>query len=197
MAAENEKYLSHLRRQLTFLQNSCDLFDSGCHDEGIRIATAIRVLIYDTRICTSILNHLGKKDDIKFLSTVRPLTTSNSMPNFFDGVHLTPVSPSRLETSHYRVNLELDKWCGQAVTMVAHAGPITRAEVILAAAHQDRGAHVKDELPKNYEHLIKGNFWMSAKSGNGHELTLGLNLRVLRQIGYEVLNSQELIALLD
>ena len=108
-----------------------------------------------------------------------------------------PVSSSRLETGHYRVNLELDKWCDQVVTMVARAGPITRAEVIIAAAHQDGGAHVKDDLRKKYENLIKGCFWMPAKSGNGHELTLRLNLRVLRQISYEVLNSPELIALLD
>ena len=38
-----------LRRQLLFLRNSVDAYDSGCIEESIRVAVVIRVLLHDAR----------------------------------------------------------------------------------------------------------------------------------------------------
>ena len=51
-----------LREQLGFLERSCGAFDAGYHDEAIRIAQCIRVLMRDTRTQTSLLTHLNARD---------------------------------------------------------------------------------------------------------------------------------------
>jgi len=60
-----------LRRQLGYLERSAARYDSGQLDEGIRIATTIRVLVHDTRNSTSLLSHLGAKS-IAFATTAKP-----------------------------------------------------------------------------------------------------------------------------
>ena len=34
-----------IRNQVTFLSNSCFLYDKGCHEEAIRIANSLNVLL--------------------------------------------------------------------------------------------------------------------------------------------------------
>ncbi len=52
-------FKNHLKKQLGFLQRSCNSYDEGFHDEAIRIATVLRVLIHNTRSSTSLLKHLN------------------------------------------------------------------------------------------------------------------------------------------
>src|SRR5687767_7224299 len=52
-------FRKQLRHQLTFLKNSAARYDYGCHEEAVRIATVIRVIIHDTKRCTSLLKHLN------------------------------------------------------------------------------------------------------------------------------------------
>jgi hypothetical protein len=59
----------HLARQLGFLVRSCQAFDTGYVDEAIRMATVLRVLMYDTRASTSVLTHLNAKDTVRLLGT--------------------------------------------------------------------------------------------------------------------------------
>ncbi len=59
-----------LRRQIGFMQRSADMYDNGYDDESIRIATAIRVLVHDTRSSTSLFTMLGVKASLTLLSTV-------------------------------------------------------------------------------------------------------------------------------
>jgi hypothetical protein len=63
-------FKADLHRQFGFLKRSCESYDNGNLDEGIRIATVARVLIHDTRNSTSLLKHLGAQN-IKLSSTVR------------------------------------------------------------------------------------------------------------------------------
>jgi len=58
-----------LNRQLRYLRNSSDLFDSGDHDEASRLATVLRVLVHDTTKSTSLLKLLDIKDRILFADT--------------------------------------------------------------------------------------------------------------------------------
>jgi hypothetical protein len=57
-----------LKKQLKFLNSSCEAFDAGDMEEAIRIATCIRVLFHQTRESISLITHLGGAD-IKLLST--------------------------------------------------------------------------------------------------------------------------------
>ena len=61
-------FRAQLASQLEFIQSSCDLYDVGKVREGVRIATALRVLFHQTRKSTSVLTHLSAID-IALLST--------------------------------------------------------------------------------------------------------------------------------
>jgi len=68
---------SQLQRQLGFLKRSCEDFDAGQHDEGLRIAVSLRVLFHDTSASTSLLTHLGIRTTVKVLTTFEPGYTEN------------------------------------------------------------------------------------------------------------------------
>jgi hypothetical protein len=76
-------FKEQLRRQLGFIERSCESYDKGFEDETIRIATALRVLFHDTPQSTPLLKYLGASPNL--LTTVRPLPGEVI---FFDGIGL-------------------------------------------------------------------------------------------------------------
>ena len=61
-------FKAQLRRQLQFLKASSAAFDAGFHDEAVRIATVVRLLVHQTKSSTSLLKHLNATT-INLLST--------------------------------------------------------------------------------------------------------------------------------
>jgi hypothetical protein len=68
---------------------------------------------------------------------------------------------------------------------------ISRRALILAAANKDGGAHVDSILPPEYESLKNG-FWTDDDTG---QLISSHHALCLRQLGFELLNSPELVDL--
>lgn len=62
-------YKEQLARQINFLNRSCNEFDNGNHDEAIRMATTLRVLLHDTNNSKSLFTHLGIKEDLNYVDT--------------------------------------------------------------------------------------------------------------------------------
>jgi hypothetical protein len=54
-----ERFQKELKKQLGFLERSCQMYDEGHIDEAIRIATILRTLINDTGRSISLLKHLN------------------------------------------------------------------------------------------------------------------------------------------
>jgi hypothetical protein len=195
-------YRRHLQRQLRFLENSCASFDTGHSDEAIRVAVVARVLVHDTARSTSLLAHLGRTD-IRLLSTTRGLPVGKT-PVFFDGITTTRASEAgvtvlpKLENGSCADQLPVSDWWSQAVVMVDGV-TATRKHLVLAAANKDGGAHVDATLTPEYELL-------AADGSLGHlesvdrvvaEPIKEAHLMALRQIGYELLHSPELLALAE
>ncbi len=44
------RFRDQLRRQLRYIENSCQAYDQGDIDEGIRIATSLRVILHNTKV---------------------------------------------------------------------------------------------------------------------------------------------------
>jgi hypothetical protein len=78
------RFQHELKKQLSFIENSCMAYDQGQVNEAIRIATSLRILLHDTALSISLLTHLDAKD-IRLLSTCR---VGEIKPNtiFFDGL---------------------------------------------------------------------------------------------------------------
>ena len=70
---EIQRYQQDLKKQLGFLQRSCQWYDEGEVDEAIRVAVPIRTIIHDTRNSTSLLTHLNAKG-IKLWSSIKGAT---------------------------------------------------------------------------------------------------------------------------
>ena len=201
-------FKQQLGRQLAFIRNSCERYDSGDHDEGIRIAVSMRVLFHETRTQTSLLSHLNATD-IALLSTCpdRPLQSEQAEDGleWFDlSFEMAPITIAggrvsvepELDQARHRKFLSASRWWNQTVFVVPPGNlQITRRSLALAAADKDGGAHVDSELAPDYQSVIDSlRFNASVVTPTGTELVSLENshLVALRQMGYELLNSPEL-----
>ncbi|MFL1524273.1 hypothetical protein [Pseudomonas sp. O230] len=194
-----QELIQHLRRQITFLRNSATAYDRGCAEEGIRIAVVIRVLCHDSGRCTSLLTHMGAKNNLQLVSTARtlpPTISAHSLP-FGDllgemvlgeTIHhasIPPASPTVL----------CPDWWRETV-LVRNYEPYSRRDVVLTAAHKDGGAHV-DKPDKRLEALREG-FWVKvSKNDAGEEIRESMgdtHFWVLRRFADELLHSPGLLA---
>jgi hypothetical protein len=185
-----------LKKQIEFIDRSCSLYDQGYKDESIRIAVAVRVILHDTNTSTSLLTHLSKKDSVRILSTIHAVRA----PNLKDGTFclsiplwLSPagVNPP-LGKADRRDLLLVDDWLQE--TVIAQNTRSTRKDIILGAANQDGGAHVDANPNAKTKELIEGIGTLTVRRGNVatiQKLT-DHHLPMLRQIGYEILNSPDI-----
>lgn len=202
-------YHEHLRRQLDFLERSCAAFDRGCEDEAVRVAVSIRVLIHETGNSTSLLAHLGRRD-IQLLSTCLDIVAKSQDPwlkgtrRMFNGMgqyvpgQAPPYQP-KLGNSYSHYFLPVDSWWKQPVFILDPDTRVTRKDVVLTAADKDGGAHVDNKLTPDYERLLAsgdlGYLVTRDENEETHTPITGHHYVALRQMGHELLNSPELLAL--
>jgi hypothetical protein len=195
-------FKAQLFKQLGFLWRSCDAYDRGHTDEAVRIATVIRVLIHDTPRSTSLLKHLGALS-INLSSTVSDLDHSNSV--FLSGMgRMTITSTSSTwaaanDCSAIDKQLPLTDWWNQIVYILGNVRA-ARKDLVLAAANKDGGAHVDSSLTTEYETLMttgeRGWFHYSPTSEtHNFQPVMDTHLIYIRQMGFELMNSPDLLAL--
>jgi hypothetical protein len=203
-------FKDQLRRQLLFLQNSCQLYDEGHFEEAIRLAVALRVMLHDTDKSTSLLNHLGAKS-VLVLSTAE-------LPKKHQDHHLALVTgllkvsePTAPKASYQAVPVLADPlrrdfvpfhawWRKETIIKLRVDASLNRRDLILDAANKDGGAHVDAVLPHVYDKTRLGagmEIEIEFKTGPTkvkmpHE---NVHYASLRQIAYEVLNSPALTGL--
>jgi len=192
-----DRFRDQLVRQLGFLKRSCSSYDAGFTDESIRIATCIRVLVHDTKFSTSLLTHLGAKN-IQLLSTVPPIENLDRV-FAFDG--LTSFSANgprpKLRRTVRDSALLVADWWEQIVYVMGQGQFFRRSDLVLAASNKDGGAHVDAKLTPDYEKLAT-DIWHRVDLDSGSDLPLpDVHLIGLRQLGYEILNSEELVNLVE
>jgi hypothetical protein len=197
----NPDYKSHLFRQLGFLWRSCDAYDRGHLDEAVRIATVIRVLIHDTPASTSLLRHLNGCN-VLLSSTV--VTMPGPTPVFMTSMGrlraTSTVTTRNANTDPTAIEIQLpaSAWWTQVVYIYGriHA---TRKSLVLGAANKDGGAHVDTKLNPEYEALMltgeRGWFHYSPTSDDRFQPVTNEHFLYIRQMGFELLNSPDLLAL--
>ena len=96
--------------------------------------------------------------------------------------------------------LAVSKWWNQTVFVLGKTRA-SRNDLVLAAANKDGGAHVDAKLTEEYETLrtsgVRG-FFHYSPTGEAGTFTpiMDTHLIYIRQMGHEVLNSPELLALI-
>lgn len=184
-----------LRRQLTFIERSAAAYDEGIHEEALRIAVNLRVIFHDTKRSVSILKHLGAKGSVSVLSSLRPGHTINPKTGIHTGVFLIGLTPEGLKpplaSAERREFLSAKKWWDECV--YCWEMPLTRRDMVLAAANQDGGAHVDANPDGKTRSLVKS---MGSVKAHAEAAEIPLNnqhFHFLRQFAFEVLNSPDLV----
>lgn len=183
----------HLREQIHFLENSCDLFDKGFKGEAKRIAVTLRILFHDTKTSHSLLGQLDKKNN-RFLSTAIPVMSKNESTHYglvFIGMKGkdTKFVPMLDEVPCHNW-MKFNDWWNEIIFIDKNKNQFTRKDIILTASNQDGGAHVDPKLDKKYINLSKNNSLnISVLSENKFVKLTKPEQAALRQIGHEVLKT--------
>jgi hypothetical protein len=198
-------FKQHLRRQLGFLRRSCESYDAGHTDESVRIATVIRVLVHDTKTSTSLLTHL-RAMNVKLSSTVGDHPRSNTAMlsgmgqlTITTGPAASAIWKASTGSDSIKTELPVSEWWNQIVYILGRAR-CSRKDLVLAAANKDGGAHVDAALTADYETLMtsgeRGFFHYSPTGEMGtFQPIVDAHFVYIRQMGHELLNSPDLLAL--
>jgi hypothetical protein len=201
MTLTHDDLIAQLRHQLQFIDASCQAFDRGVKAEGLRIATSLRVLFHDTAKSVSLLKHLQKKSGLHLISTIGLGKTDQqlgktqiiAMPLMISMHGVTP--PLGTDPRPPRILL-FDDWWEEIVMAQNHRH--SRKSVVLSAANEDGGAHVGIAPKPETVELKEGVGTFTKQIGGGVSITEELtdhHFPLLRQLGYEVLNSPEIVGL--
>lgn len=194
-------FKEHLKKQLGFLERSCQSYDASFTDEAVRIATVIRVLAHQTGASTSLMKHLSATTINLLSTTFEP----SEQTVYFVGMGMMRIGGGKSEyfpqLGEGPVNelIPVSKWWNQVVIVLGAKHRITRKNIVLAAANKDGGAHVDQKLTPEYIALATsgavGTFVYETQSQREETPIESAHLVSLRQMGYELLHSPMLLEL--
>lgn len=171
-------FRQQLFKQLNYLNRSARLYDQGYHDEAIRIATSIRVLVHSKNKSTSLLKHLWQ-ENIEINSTVqddgeelpkdivyiggRMYIIANGIPTDpeklrefnknsrikFDGSGSTYILPACYEDNFSEPPYKVPLKRWCKQWIIFRDENYTREDIYLGAANKDGGAHVDSIFGNN------------------------------------------------
>jgi hypothetical protein len=202
----NVDFKTRLLDSLTFLTTSCLAFDAGNKREAVRIATQVRILLHDTGSSVSLLTPLDAKQRIALSSSVEGEPHFNAI--FMTSMVRTAIradATGKTNTSYgaqldpkYLLPMPVDTWWNQTVYILGKVR-CTRRSLVLDAANKDGGAHVDATLAPDYATIAttgERGWWHYSETGtSASQPVRDVHLHYLRQIGFEVMNSPELLAL--
>ncbi|MBN1141694.1 MAG: hypothetical protein JXB25_07885 [Deltaproteobacteria bacterium] len=195
---------NELKKQLSFIETSCALYDKGNIYEALRIAVALRVIFHDTKKSTSILTQLDIKGKIRLITTIGSQMTHEELAeikasqNLFLMSHiplmLTPLGVKPLLENHDSSEVTVaEKWWNELVLINQTA--FSRKDIVLVAANEDGGAHVEPKPSAKTKNLkaSQGKFIIKRGFQQVSKELIEHHLPIIRQIGYEVLHSKMLL----
>lgn len=147
------------REQLQFLESSAISYDQGAENEALRMATALRVLLHDTKRSKSLFKHLGR-------CHIQLQSSSHGHGNWQDylsqEINLNSSEPVRMRPLlGFQFKLvQFAHWWKHEPVFVHKSKKYTREQICLSAANKDGGAHVDSVLEEYYKGLAAGNSMM-------------------------------------
>lgn len=196
---DNNDLREHLKEQIYFLQSSAKLYDLGNEIEAKRMATVLRVLLFESpnpkSKSKSLLGQLHLRRSMKFVSTAQPYQSNNlltqqcllSMEFSNDKLIFHPLFENT--TAHL---VSVTEWGSQIVLTDSKRKTYRRKDLIDLLANKDGGAHVDAEIPDELSPLKSENIsgWI-VTSSNGSEKPPDNNVvyASMRQIAFEMLQS--------
>lgn len=207
----NSRFKQKLIEQISFLESSCERYDQGHTAEALRIALSLRVIFYSTGKSKSILKHMGI-GNINILSTGgMPQDQAKNYALYFglgrlrlSSIGVSEYQPPLGDVPPFKIKFQpVSDWWHECVYVLERGKLITRLVIMIAAANNDGGAHVDDELEPLYASLAEeGSLGTLQTLNDRYEIISRQPIPnaqhvALRQMAYEVLNSPEFMSLAD
>lgn len=179
-----DDFIAEFQMHMGFLERRAQAFDDGLEDEALPLAGSLRTLLYDTTASTSLLTHLGEKQQLRLLDTAAPIIPDNiiATPGLVrfrgDGetvryeAPLGDLLPGRL--GRFK---PFEAWWGDPVTKDSSGKFFSRSDYVVKTANK-RFAHVDSELDADWARLTR-------QSGLGFAGMGSPALTSIRQIAYE------------
>jgi len=183
-----------------------DCYDRGDEIVALSIATAIRVLVHDTHLSTSLLVHLDLKSG-KFLSTnledpkeeihfglVRRINVGVKDGKGGEAKYWPLCDERYFSSSRQHFHwLGFHSWWEEERVFKNDQHFLTRKDLVLAVTNQDGGAHFDGEVDERYDQFRKPSSGGSCLVGRSSGVERGYdNIPIypaIRQIAYELLHS--------
>lgn len=201
ISQSQEELNQHLKDQLTFLKNSCHVFDLGFENEAKRIAIILRILLSDSKNSKSLLTILGLKQQLPFYTWMSDERRIEERKNKMKGKTLhfrlgimIGFSPNgakflpRFATVPY-FKVSFDEWWNEIISKIGDL-ELSRGEIILSVADNDGGAHV-DKLLKEGYFKFSRNQNVKANQGDTEHYLNSPAFVAIRQFAYELEKSFE------
>lgn len=219
MARSMQHYREELHNQMARLATAVRGYQAGNLWDIPTVAVCVANLVYSKgqpnsrRATVSILDHLGQKDAIAFMSTGyvdrdgNLVATYPLVENHFENhkMRFVPkhMSPNWKSSSMEGYNFEA--WWGRMPIYKSpgyvvlpdgyseshRASILTRSDVILTVRDQDGGAHYDAELRNDLYAKLKneGAGWFLQKADGAMEHVEGMIEAIVAQIGFELMSS--------
>ena len=198
-----DELIKDLLIQLKFLSASAKSFDKGNHEEAIRIAIALRILLRETSRQRPLLEQLGIRKKLYYLSTSLGYDPNNMASQQHLLENKTTIKGANVRNEYIPkfdkfFGVPQKKWCSfeswwnEVVLVDGKRNTFTRQKIVLYLADQDGGAHVDPEPDEKYYNLKNKNSMNTFYTGfDGREKPPDTRpaLMTVRQICYEFMYS--------
>ena len=105
LKTRSEKEIKNaIRDQLTYIKNSCDLYDEGCTAEAIRISTALSILLDNRKSSKGILQRV--EVNLTLLSTIQEARKAD--PNRLITKKKTSIAEAKKDIRELRASVKSD-----------------------------------------------------------------------------------------
>jgi hypothetical protein len=151
IARTQGELVEHLRRQIRFLVRSADAYDQGDEAEAQRLAVVVRTLVHDTRVSRSLFVQLGLVGLLEFVDTARAIYPGDMMaPPGLVQVQFSTNPPrgryiaglGDLPPDRLGHRTPFSVWWSRRITRPRNGVEYSRADMVLAVANREGGAHV-------------------------------------------------------
>ena len=166
-AMQIQDYKTHLFEQLDFLRSSIEAYDAGKEHEAKRLSVPIRTLVHSTGRSTSLLHHLGVQDRLGWVDRGAPEPPPGARVISFGlcvvrmrfdiGETFYEPALKELAPDRFHPPVSFEDWWRRVILQDQRGNGFSRADLVLALANQDGGAHIDAALDEKYRQLAREN----------------------------------------
>jgi hypothetical protein len=195
---DQRKFLrERLEEQRHLLRKSIKEFTSGDLTEGVRIATAMRVLVHETGSSKPLLKQLTPNYLELRVPDRAPAKQEDAPPGTQRMVVMSVPISVKITDKGVFLNPDLDievyapsilgRWWTRPCLILPGLGGFSRKELVLGLANKEGGAHVDTDIPARYQQLLDSKALQIGWSKDGTS-PLNLSRFMTGQAGIELLD---------